>query len=79
MLPRMKSVKVQHCVTFAVSCNPPPNPLAGGPPVVGCFKMLTLHVHSYTPYLEAVFSNRKLRMRHVLVTRDLCVTMMLIK
>jgi hypothetical protein len=29
------------------------------------------HIHSYTPYLEAVFSNRSLRTHHAVLTQDL--------
>jgi hypothetical protein len=47
-----------------------PNPQAGGPPLVGCPRLLIKHIHSYPPYPEAIPSIRNLRMRHALVTRD---------
>jgi hypothetical protein len=47
-----------------------PNPQAGGPPLVGCPRLLIQYIRSYSPYLEAVPSICNLRMRHALVTRD---------
>jgi hypothetical protein len=47
-----------------------PNPHAGGPPVVGCPRLLIQYICSYPPYLEAVPSIRNLRTRHAVVTRD---------
>jgi hypothetical protein len=48
-----------------------PNPQAGEPPLVGCPRLLIQYIRSYPPYLEAVSSIHKLRMRHAVVTRDL--------
>jgi hypothetical protein len=47
-----------------------PNPLAGGPPLVGCPRLLIQYIRSYAPYLEAISSIRNLRVRHAVVTRD---------
>jgi hypothetical protein len=47
-----------------------PNPQAGGPPLVGCPRLLIQYIRSYPPYLEAVSSIRNLRTRHAAVTRD---------
>jgi hypothetical protein len=33
-------------------CGPTPNPQAGGPPLVGCPRLLIQHIRSYPPYLE---------------------------
>jgi hypothetical protein len=49
---------------------PPPNPQAGRPPLVGCPRLLIQYIRSYPPYLEAFSSNRNLRTRHAVVTRD---------
>jgi hypothetical protein len=49
---------------------PPPNPQAGGPPPVGCPRLLIQYIRSYPPYLEAVFSIRNLRTHHAVVTED---------
>jgi hypothetical protein len=50
--------------------NLTPNPQAGGPPLVGCPRLLNQYIRSYPPYLEAVSSIRNLRTRHAMVTRD---------
>jgi hypothetical protein len=50
--------------------RPPPNPQAGGPPPVGCPRLLIQYIRSYPPYLEAVSSIRNLWTRHAVVTRD---------
>jgi hypothetical protein len=50
--------------------SPTPNPQAGGPPLVGCPRLLIQYIRSYPPYLEAVSSIRKLRTRHAVVTWD---------
>jgi hypothetical protein len=42
---------------------------AGGPPLVGCLSLLIQYIGSYLPYLEAVSSLHKLRIRHAVVTR----------
>jgi hypothetical protein len=34
--------------------SPTPNPHAGGPPLVGCPRLLSQYIRSYPPYLEAV-------------------------
>jgi hypothetical protein len=46
------------------------HPQPGGPPPVGCPRLLIQYIHSYPPYLEAVFSISNLRTRHAVVTRD---------
>jgi hypothetical protein len=48
--------------------SPPPNPQAGGPPTVGCSRLLIQHIRSYPPYLEAVSCIRKPRTRHAVMT-----------
>jgi hypothetical protein len=48
----------------------PPNPQAGGPPPVGCPRLLIQYIRSYPPYLEAVSSIHNLRTRHAVVTGD---------
>jgi hypothetical protein len=50
--------------------SPTPNSQAGGPPLVGCPRLLILYILSYLPYLEAVSSICNLRTRHAVVTRD---------
>jgi hypothetical protein len=47
-----------------------PDLQAGGPPLVGCPRLLNQYIYSYPPYLEAVSSIHNLRMRHAVVTRD---------
>jgi hypothetical protein len=49
---------------------PPPNPRTGGPPPVGCPRLLIHYIRSYPPSLKAVFSIRNLRTRLALVTGD---------
>ncbi|KAJ4427260.1 hypothetical protein ANN_24878 [Periplaneta americana] len=46
---------------------PSPNPQAGGPPLIGCPRLLIQYIRSYPPYLEAVSSIRNLRTRHAVV------------
>jgi hypothetical protein len=46
------------------------NTLAGGPPLVGCPRLLIQYIRSYPPYLEVVSSICNLRTRHAMVTRD---------
>jgi hypothetical protein len=50
--------------------SPTPNPQAGGPPLVGCPRLLIQYIRSYPPYLEAVSYIRNVRTRHAVVTRD---------
>jgi hypothetical protein len=50
--------------------SPPPNPEAGGPPLVGCPRLLIQYIRSCPPYLEAFSSIRNLKTRHAVVTRD---------
>jgi hypothetical protein len=50
--------------------SPTPYPQAGGPPLVGCPRLLIQYIHSFPPYLEGVSSIRNLRTRHAVVTRD---------
>jgi len=45
-----------------------PNLEVGGPPLVGCQRLLIQTV--YHPYLEAVSSIRNLKTRHVVVTES---------
>jgi hypothetical protein len=47
-----------------------PNPQAGGPPLVGCPRLLIQYIRRYPPYLDAVSSIRNPRTRHAVVTRD---------
>jgi hypothetical protein len=49
---------------------PRPTLQAGGPPLVGCTRLLIQYIRVYPPYLEVVSSIRKLRTRHAVVTRD---------
>jgi hypothetical protein len=46
-----------------------PKPQAGGPPFIGCPRLLIQYIRSYHPYLEGVSSIRNLRTRHAVVTR----------
>jgi hypothetical protein len=48
--------------------SPPPKPQAGGPPTVGCPRLLIQYIRSYPPYLEAISSIRNPRTRHAVVT-----------
>jgi hypothetical protein len=41
-----------------------PTPPPGGPPFVGCPRLLVQYIRSYPPYLEVVSSVCNLRMRH---------------
>jgi hypothetical protein len=50
--------------------RPTANHKAGGSPLVGCPRLLIQYIHSYPPYLEAVFSIRILKTRHTVVTKD---------
>jgi hypothetical protein len=50
--------------------SPTPNLQAGGPPFVGCPRLLIQYIRSYRPYLEAISFIRSLRTRHPVVTRD---------
>jgi hypothetical protein len=50
--------------------TPPPNPQAGGPPTIGCPRLLIQYIPSYPPYLEAVSSIHNPRTRHAVVTVD---------
>jgi hypothetical protein len=49
---------------------PTPNSHAGGPPLVGCPRLLIQYIRSYPPYLEAVSSVLNPRTRRAVVTRD---------
>jgi hypothetical protein len=55
---------------FLLWVVPTPNPQAWGPPLVGSPRLLIQYIRNYLPYLEAVSSNRNLRTRHAVVTRD---------
>jgi hypothetical protein len=55
---------------MVVVVSPPPNPQAGGPPTVGCPRLLIQYIRSYSPYLEAVSFIRNPRTRHAVVTVD---------
>jgi hypothetical protein len=48
----------------------PPNPQAGGPPTIGCPRLIIQHIRSYPPCLEAVSSIRNPKTRHAVVTVD---------
>jgi hypothetical protein len=41
-----------------------PNPQGGGPPVVGCPRLLIQYIGSYSAYLEVVSTIRNQRTRH---------------
>jgi hypothetical protein len=47
-----------------------PNPKSGGPPLVGCSRLLIQYIRSYPPYLEAVSSVQNLRTRNAVVIWD---------
>jgi len=47
----------------------PPNPPAGGPPLLSCRRLLIQYIRSYPPYLQAVSSNRNPKIRHAVLTR----------
>jgi hypothetical protein len=47
-----------------------PNLQAGGPPLVGCPRLLIQYICSYPPYLETVSSIHNHRTRHAVVTSD---------
>jgi hypothetical protein len=49
--------------------SPTLNLHAGGPPVVGCPRLLVQCIRSYSPFLEAFSSVRYLRMYHSVMTR----------
>jgi hypothetical protein len=49
---------------------PYPTPKAGGPPLVGCLRLLIHYIRSYPPYIEAIYSIRNLRTCNAMVTRD---------
>jgi hypothetical protein len=42
---------------------PRPTPQTGGPPLVGCPRLRIQYIRSYPPYLEAVSSIRRLRLK----------------
>jgi hypothetical protein len=50
--------------------DPMPNPQAGGPPLMGCPRLLIQYIYRYLPYLEAISSIHNPRMCHAVVTRD---------
>jgi hypothetical protein len=50
--------------------SPTPNPKAGGPPLVGCPRLLIQYIRSYLSYLEAFSSILTLGTRHAVVTKD---------
>jgi hypothetical protein len=60
---------------FVISCyflrrgvySPPPNPIAGGPPLVGFPRPRIQYFRSYPPYLEAVSCTRNPRSRHAVL------------
>jgi len=62
------------CVTFffygdkSLFVSPLPNPEAGGPPLVGCPRLLIHYIRRCSPYLEAVSFIRNPRNRHAVVT-----------
>jgi hypothetical protein len=65
---------LKHFLTWYIftarrSC-PTPNHQSGGPPLVGCPRLLNQYIRSYSPYLEAFSSVRNLRTLHAMVTRD---------
>jgi hypothetical protein len=60
----------KYLVLWGRVVSPPPNPQAGGPPIVGCPRLLIQYIRSYPPYVEAVSSIRNPRIRHAVVTVD---------
>jgi hypothetical protein len=52
-----------------VVVSPSFSPQAGGPPFVGCPRLLIQYIRSYPPKLEGVSSIHNLRTRHAVVTR----------
>jgi hypothetical protein len=50
--------------------SPTPKSQPGGPLLVGCPRLLIQYIRRYPLCLEAVSSNRNLRTRHAIVTRD---------
>jgi hypothetical protein len=62
---------------------PRPTPSLEDHPVVGSLRLLIQYIRNYSPYLQAVFSIRNLRVRHAAVTRDTlnmaCITPFKIK
>jgi hypothetical protein len=46
-----------------------PNPQAGGPPLIGCPRLLIQYIRSHLLYLDIITSIRNLRTRHAMVTR----------
>jgi len=46
-----------------------PNPQAGGPPLLGCSRLIVQYVHSYPPHLQSVSSTRN-STRHAVVKGD---------
>jgi len=49
---------------------PGPTPQSGGPPLIGCPRLLIQCIRSYPPYLEAVSYIRNQRTRHAVGTWD---------
>jgi hypothetical protein len=58
--------KLEFCGEELFSARPTPQ--AGGPPLVGCPRLLIEYIHSYLPYLQAVSSICNPRMRHAVMT-----------
>jgi hypothetical protein len=48
---------------------PSPTTPAGGPPIVGCTRLLIQYIHSYSWYLVAISTIHSLRMHHAMVRR----------
>jgi hypothetical protein len=61
---------ISHDKFFYGELLPTPNPQTGGPPPVGCPRLLIEYILSYPPYLEGVSSIHNLRTHHAVVTRD---------
>ena len=49
-------------------CSPKHIRLSGRPPLVSCLQLLIQYIHSYSPYLEAIFSICNLRTHRAMVT-----------
>ncbi|KAJ4452211.1 hypothetical protein ANN_03729 [Periplaneta americana] len=64
---KKNSLSVVMVVPAVSKVIPSPNPQAGGPPLIGCPRLLIQYIRSYPPYLEAVSSIRNLRTRHAVV------------
>jgi hypothetical protein len=54
-------IRNKYWILRGMVVSPTPNPQAGGPPTVGCPRLIIQHIRSYPPYMEAVSSIRNPR------------------